>query len=160
MPTYNEICIYVLVIREKTMAGSLNKVTLIGNLGRDPEVRFMPDGTKVASFSIATGETWKDKTTGERKDKTEWHRISVFNDRLAELIEKYVRKGTKLYIEGQLQTRKWTDQAGIEKYTTEVVISRFKGDLVILDSRKSDGDFDARSDESPSDIPLDDDVPF
>lgn len=142
------------------MAGSLNKVTLIGNLGRDPEVRFMPDGTRVASFSIATGETWKDKTTGERKDKTEWHRISVFNDKLAEVIEKYVRKGTKLYIEGQLQTRKWTDQAGVEKYTTEVVISRFKGEMVILDARKSEGDFDSRSDESPSDIPVDDDIPF
>lgn len=142
------------------MAGSLNKVTLIGNLGRDPEVRFMPDGTRVASFSIATGETWKDKTTGERKDKTEWHRISVFNDKLAEVIEKYVRKGTKLYIEGQLQTRKWTDQAGVEKYTTEVVISRFKGEMVILDAKKSEGDFDSRSDESPSDIPVDDDIPF
>lgn len=128
------------------MAGSLNKVTLIGNLGKDPEIRFMPDGSRVASFSLATSDSWKDKSTGERKDKTEWHRIAVFNEKLAEVIEKYVRKGTKLYIEGQLQTRKWTDQSGADKYTTEIVLGKFRGDLVILDSKKSDGEFDGHVD--------------
>lgn len=145
------------------MAGSLNKVTLIGNLGKDPDVRFMPDGSKVASFSLATSESWKDKTTGERKDRTEWHRITVFNERLAELVEKYIRKGTKLYIEGQLQTRKWTDQAGVERYTTEVVLGKFRGDIVILDSKRGEsaGDLDEKiEDEMPADIPIDDDVPF
>lgn len=142
------------------MAGSLNKVTLIGNLGKDPEIRFMPDGSRVASFSLATSDSWKDKSTGERKDKTEWHRIAVFNEKLAEVIEKYVRKGTKLYIEGQLQTRKWTDQSGADKYTTEIVLGKFRGDLVILDSKKSDGEFDGHVDETPSDIPVDDDIPF
>lgn len=142
------------------MAGSLNKVTLIGNLGRDPEIRFMPDGSRVASFSLATSDTWKDKTTGERKDRTEWHRIVVFNEKLAEVVEKYIRKGTKLYIEGQLQTRKWTDQTGVDKYTTEVVLGKFRGDLVILDPKKTDGEFESKNDEMPSDIPLNDDIPF
>lgn len=142
------------------MAGSLNKVTLIGNLGRDPEIRFMPDGARVASFSLATSDTWKDKTTGERKDRTEWHRIVVFNEKLAEVVEKYIRKGTKLYIEGQLQTRKWTDQNGIDKYTTEVVLGKFRGDLVILDPKKTEGESEDRADEMPSDIPLNDDIPF
>ncbi|MDR2666569.1 MAG: single-stranded DNA-binding protein [Holosporales bacterium] len=142
------------------MAGSLNKVTLIGNLGKDPEVRFMPDGFKVASFSLATSETWKDKTTGERKDRTEWHKVVVFNDRLAEIVEKYIRKGTKLYIEGQLQTRKWTDQSGTERYTAEVVLGKFRGELVILDPRKSEGEFETHTDELPTDIPPDDDIPF
>ncbi len=146
------------------MAGSLNKVTLIGNLGRDPDVRFMPDGSKVASFSLATSDTWKDKTTGERKDKTEWHRITVFNERLVEILEKYVRKGTKLYIEGQLQTRKWTDQAGTERYTTEVVLGKFRGDMVILDPKRSDSsttDSEPKAEDIvPADIPVDDDIPF
>jgi len=142
------------------MAGSLNKVTLIGNLGRDPEIRFMPDGARVASFSLATSDTWKDKTTGERKDRTEWHRIVVFNEKLAEVVEKYIRKGTKLYIEGQLQTRKWTDQNGIDKYTTEVVLGKFRGDLVILDPKKTEGESEDRTEEMPSDIPLNDDIPF
>ena len=145
------------------MAGSLNKVILIGNLGKDPDIRFMPDGSKVASFSLATGETWKDKTTGERKERTEWHRITVFNERLADIVEKYVRKGTKLYIEGQLQTRKWTDQTGADRYTTEVVLGKFRGDLVILDPKKSDisSDFEPRSEDmAPVDIPVDDDIPF
>ncbi len=144
----------------KLMAGSLNKVTLIGNLGRDPEIRFMPDGSRVASFSLATSDTWKDKTTGERKDRTEWHRIVVFNEKLAEVVEKYIRKGSKLYIEGQLQTRKWTDQTGIDKYTTEVVLGKFRGDLVILDPKKIEGEFEDKNDEIPSDIPLNDDIPF
>ena len=153
-----------LALREfRIMAGSLNKVILIGNLGKDPDIRFMPDGSKVASFSLATGETWKDKTTGERKERTEWHRIAVFNERLADIVEKYIRKGTKLYIEGQLQTRKWTDQTGIERYTTEVVLGKFRGDLVILDPKKSDisSDFEPRSEDmAPADIPVDDDIPF
>ena len=145
------------------MAGSLNKVTLIGNLGRDPDVRFMPDGSKVASFSLATSDTWKDKTTGERKDKTEWHRITVFNERIVEILEKYVRKGTKLYIEGQLQTRKWTDQTGADRYTTEIVLGKFRGDMVILDPKKSDitSSSEPRSEDmAPADIPVDDDIPF
>jgi single-strand DNA-binding protein len=142
------------------MAGSLNKVILIGNLGKDPDVRFMPDGSRVTSFSLATSDVWKDKVTGERKDKTEWHRISIFNERLVEIVEKYVRKGTKLYIEGQLQTRKWTDQSGTERFTTEVVLGKFRGELVILDPRKVDADPDSRNDSIPSDIPLDDELPF
>ncbi|MDR1391417.1 MAG: single-stranded DNA-binding protein [Holosporales bacterium] len=142
------------------MAGSLNKVSLIGNVGKDPEVNFMSDGSRVASFTFATSDSWKDKTTGERKDKTEWHRVAVFNDRLAEIIEKYVRKGTKLYVEGQLQTRKWTDKSGVEKYTTEVILGKFRGELVILDPKKSDPDLEGRHDEPPSDIPIDDDIPF
>ena len=145
------------------MAGSLNKVTLIGNLGRDPDVRFMPDGSKVASFSLATSDTWKDKMTGERKDKTEWHRITVFNERLVEILEKYARKGTKLYIEGQLQTRKWTDQTGADRYTTEVVLGKFRGDMVILDPKKNDSGSEPEpksEDMAPADIPVDDDIPF
>ena len=120
------------------MAGTLNKVILVGNLGKDPEVRFMPDGSKVTSFSLATGEVWKDKNTGERKEKTEWHRITIFNERLIEIVEKYVRKGTKLYLEGQLQTRGWTDKTGVERYTTEIVLGKFRGDLIILDPKPSD----------------------
>lgn len=117
------------------MAGSLNKVQLIGNLGKDPEIRYGQDGSKFASFSIATSEKWKDKLSSETKERTEWHRIVVFNDRLAELCEQYLKKGAKVYVEGQLQTRKWTDNAGIEKYTTEVVLSKFRGEMVMLDSR-------------------------
>ncbi|MDR1233901.1 MAG: single-stranded DNA-binding protein [Holosporales bacterium] len=142
------------------MAGSLNKVILIGNLGKDPDVRFMPDGSKVTSFSLATSDVWKDKVTGERKDKTEWHRISIFNEKLVEIVEKYVRKSTKLYIEGQLQTRKWTDQSGNDRFTTEVVLGKFRGELVILDSKRNDGEADGRVDASPADIPVDDEIPF
>lgn len=145
------------------MSMSLNKVSLIGNVGKDPDVRFMPDGSKVVSFSLATGESWRDKTTGERKDKTEWHRIVAFSDRLADLCEKFVRKGSKLYVEGQLQTRKWTDASGVEKYTTEVVISRFKGDIMLMDPKKGDSsdlNTDSGAFESSSDVPLDDDIPF
>jgi single-strand DNA-binding protein len=142
------------------MAGSINKVILIGNLGKDPDIRFMPDGSRIASFSLATSEFWKDKNTGERKERTEWHRISIFNEKLAEITEKYIRKGTKLYIEGQLQTRKWTDQSGAERYTTEVILGKFRGELALLSSKNEDGDFGARSDESPADIPIDDDIPF
>jgi single-strand DNA-binding protein len=121
------------------MAGSLNKVTLIGNLGKDPEMRTNPSGGKIATFSLATSESWKDKATGERRDKTEWHRVVIFNDRLSDVVEKYLKKGSKVYIEGQLHTRKWTDQQGQEKYTTEVVLSQFKGELTMLDTRNSSG---------------------
>ena len=122
------------------MAGSVNKVILVGNLGRDPEVRNAQDGTKIVNFTMATSETWRDKATGERKDRTEWHRIVIFNDRLADVATQYLKKGMKVYVEGQLQTRKWTDkESGQEKYTTEVVISRFKGDFQMLDSRGGSG---------------------
>jgi single-strand DNA-binding protein len=121
------------------MAGSVNKVILVGNLGKDPEVRTGQDGSKIVNFSLATSETWNDKGSGERKEKTEWHRIVVFNDRIGDVVEKYVRKGSKVYVEGALQTRKWTDQSGQEKYTTEVVIGRFNGVLTMLDSRNSEG---------------------
>src|SRR5689334_23377595 len=121
------------------MAGSVNKVILVGNLGRDPEVRSTQDGTKVANLSLATSENWKDRNSGERRERTEWHRVVIFNERLAEVAEKYLRKGSKVYVEGQLQTRKWTDQSGQEKYTTEVVLSRFRGELTMLDGRGGDG---------------------
>jgi len=121
------------------MAGSVNKVILIGNLGRDPEVRSTQDGMKIVQLSIATSESWKDKMSGERKDKTEWHRVVIFNERLAEVAEKFLKKGSKVYVEGQLQTRKWTDKDGLEKYTTEVVLSRFRGELTMLDGRAEGG---------------------
>lgn len=119
------------------MASSVNKVILIGNLGKDPEVRNSPEGGKIVTFSIATSETWKDKATGERKDKTEWHRVVVFNEKIGEIAERYLRKGSKVYLEGQLQTRKWTDQQGVERYMTETVIGRFRGELTLLDSKGS-----------------------
>ena len=115
------------------MAGSVNKVILVGNLGRDPEARQMQDGNPVVNLSLATSENWKDKNTGERREKTEWHRVVIFNERLADVAQKYLRKGSKIYIEGQLQTRKWTDQSGVEKYSTEVVLQRFRGELQMLD---------------------------
>jgi single-strand DNA-binding protein len=121
------------------MAGSVNKVILIGNLGRDPEVRSTQDSMKIVQLSIATSESWKDKMSGERKDKTEWHRVVIFNERLAEVAEKFLKKGSKVYVEGQLQTRKWTDKDGLEKYTTEVVLSRFRGELTMLDGRSEGG---------------------
>jgi single-strand DNA-binding protein len=121
------------------MAGSVNKVILIGNLGRDPEVRHAQDGTKIVNLNLATSESWKDRNSGERKEKTEWHRVVVFNDRIADVAERYLKKGSKVYIEGALQTRKWTDQSGVEKYSTEVVISRFKGELTLLDGREGGG---------------------
>jgi len=117
------------------MAGSVNKVILVGNLGRDPEIRSFQNGGRVASFSIATSENWKDKSTGEKKERTEWHRVSVLNDKLVEIVERYVKKGSKLYIEGQLETRKWTDKDGQEKYTTEVVLRPFRGEITMLDSK-------------------------
>lgn len=120
------------------MAGSVNKVILIGNLGRDPEIRRTAQGDPVASFRIATSETWRDKQSGERKERTEWHSIVIFNEALAKVAEQYLKKGSKVYVEGQLQTRKWTDQAGVEKYTTEVVLQRFRGELTLLDKAERD----------------------
>lgn len=121
------------------MAGSVNKVILIGNLGRDPEVRHAQDGSKIVNLNVATSESWKDRNSGERKEKTEWHRVVIFNDRVADVAERYLKKGSKVYIEGALQTRKWTDQSGAEKYTTEVVIGKFKGELTLLDGRGEGG---------------------
>lgn len=146
------------------MAGSINKVIIVGNLGRDPEIRQTQDGMKIANFSVATSDSWKDKNTGERRDKTEWHRVVIMNDRLSEIVEKYVKKGSKVYVEGQLQTRKWTDQSGMERYTTEILLSRFKGELHLLDSRGADMN-DQQPQESYNDMPsfsnnIDDDVPF
>jgi single-strand DNA-binding protein len=161
------------------MAGSVNKVTLIGNLGRDPEVRFSQSGDKIANISIATSETWNDKASGERKEKTEWHRVVIFNKFLADIAEKYLKKGSKVYVEGALQTRKWSDNAGIEKYTTEVVLGNYKGELTMLDGRGEGGDAGAGSyggassqgsgfgPEPTDDIPtggsgddIDDEIPF
>ncbi|HWY61244.1 MAG TPA: single-stranded DNA-binding protein [Rhizomicrobium sp.] len=117
------------------MAGSVNKVILVGNLGKDPEVRRMTSGDPVVNLSVATSETWRDKASGEKKEKTEWHRVVIFNKNLADVAEKYLRKGAKVYLEGALQTRKWTDKDGAEKYSTEVVLQNFNGTLVMLDSR-------------------------
>ena len=121
------------------MAGSVNKVILVGNLGRDPETRQTQDGRPIVNMSVATSETWKDRQTGERRERTEWHRVVIFNERLAEFAQNYLHKGRKVYVEGQLQTRKWTDQSGQEKYTTEVVLGRFRGELTMLDSRADSG---------------------
>ncbi len=121
------------------MAGSVNKVILVGNLGRDPEIRRLGSGEPVVNLSLATSESWRDKSTGERKEKTEWHRVVIFNENIAKVAEQYLKKGSKVYVEGQLQTRKWTDQSGTEKYSTEVVIQRFRGDLTLLDGRGGGG---------------------
>ena len=121
------------------MAGSVNKVILVGNLGRDPEIRSTQDGMRIANLAVATSETWRDKMSGERKERTEWHRVAIFNERLAEFAEKYLKKGRKVYVEGALQTRKWTDNAGQERYTTEVVLTRFRGELTMLDSARDGG---------------------
>jgi len=121
------------------MAGSVNKVILVGNLGRDPDIRTMQDGNKVVNLSVATSESWRDRNSGERKERTEWHRVVIFNENLAKVAEQYLRKGSKVYVEGQLQTRKWTDQSGQEKYSTEVVLQRFRGELQMLDGRGEGG---------------------
>jgi single-strand DNA-binding protein len=121
------------------MAGSVNKVILVGNLGKDPEVRRMTSGEPVVNLSLATSESWKDKSSGERKEKTEWHRVVIFNKNLAEVAEKYLRKGSKVYVEGSLQTRKWTDKDGAEKYSTEIVLQNFRGELTMLDGRNDGG---------------------
>ncbi|HQT77784.1 MAG TPA: single-stranded DNA-binding protein [Rhodopila sp.] len=122
------------------MAGSVNKVILIGNLGKDPEVRNTQDGSKIVNLTLATSETWNDRASGERKERTEWHRVVIFNDRVAEVAERFLKKGAKVYVEGSLQTRKWTDQQGQERYTTEVVLSRFNGQLTMLDGRAGGGE--------------------
>jgi len=121
------------------MAGSVNKVILVGNLGRDPEVRNTQDGTKIVNFTLATSERWRDKGTGEQRERTEWHRVVIFNENLARIAEQYLRKGSSVYVEGQLQTRKWTDQSGQERYTTEVVLQRFRGELTLLGGRGEGG---------------------
>ena len=123
------------------MAGSVNKVILVGNLGRDPEVRQTQDGTKIVHLSVATSERWRDRSSGENRERTEWHRVVIFNERLGEVAEKYLAKGRTVYLEGQLQTRKWTDQSGQEKYTTEVVLQRFRGELTLLGGRGDDAGF-------------------
>ena len=117
------------------MAGSVNKVILVGNLGRDPEIRRLNSGDPVANLSVATSESWKDKQSGERKERTEWHRVAILNENLAKIAEQYLKKGSKVYIEGQLETRKWQDQSGAEKYTTEIVLRPFRGELTLLDGR-------------------------
>jgi single-strand DNA-binding protein len=122
------------------MAGSVNKVILVGNLGKDPEVRSTQDGSKIVNLTLATSETWNDRASGERKERTEWHRVVIFNDRVADVAERFLKKGAKIYVEGSLQTRKWTDQQGQERYTTEVVIGRFNGQLTMLDTRSGGGD--------------------
>jgi single-strand DNA-binding protein len=164
------------------MAGSVNKVILVGNLGRDPEIRSTQDGMRIANLALATSETWRDKMSGERKERTEWHRVVIFNERLAEIAEKYLKKGSKVYLEGALQTRKWTDNSGQERYTTEVVLQRFRGELTMLDgaggARGAGGpSIDSGYDEGFGDEPrasaaampargrtpvndLDDDIPF
>ena len=121
------------------MAGSVNKVILVGNLGRDPEVRSTQDGTKIVNFTLATSERWRDRSSGEQRERTEWHRVVIFNENLARIAEQYLRKGSSVYVEGQLQTRKWTDQNGQEKYTTEVVLQRFRGELTLLGGRGEGG---------------------
>ena len=155
------------------MAGSVNKVILVGNLGRDPETRQTQDGRPIVNMSVATSENWRDRQTGERRERTEWHRVVIFNERLAEVAQNYLRKGSKVYLEGQLQTRKWTDQSGQERYTTEVVLGRFRGELTMLDSRADGGGGSGRDyggepagapatarDSGPSSTDLDDDIPF
>ena len=157
------------------MAGSVNKVTLIGNLGRDPDVRRLTSGDPVVNLSVATSESWRDKASGERKERTEWHRVVIFNEHLARVAEQYLRKGSKVYLEGQLQTRKYTDKDGVEKYSTEVVLQRFRGELVMLDARGGGGGGGGDGDggaESPASAgagetersftrdDLDDEIPF
>jgi single-strand DNA-binding protein len=146
------------------MAGSVNKVILVGNLGKDPEVRNTQSGAKIVSLTLATSETWNDRASGERRERTEWHRVVIFNERLADVAERFLRKGRKVYLEGSLQTRKWTDQSGQERYTTEIVVDRFRGELVLLDSNRGDDSADGGSPSrgnGPQGAPdMDDEVPF
>jgi single-strand DNA-binding protein len=166
------------------MAGSINKVILVGNLGRDPEVRSTQDGSKIVTLSVATSERWKDRNSGEQRDRTEWHRVVIFNENLGRIAEQYLRKGSTCYLEGQLQTRKWADQQGVEKYTTEVVLQRYRGELTLLggrggDTSVGDGGFVGAADvlesgqgnmggSKPTTVPppmrdsadIDDDIPF
>jgi single-strand DNA-binding protein len=171
---------------ERIMAGSVNKVILIGNLGKDPDVRRLNSGDQVVSFTLATSETWRDKNSGERKEKTEWHNVVIFNENLGKVVEQYCKKGSKVYVEGQLQTRKWQDKDGNDRYTTEVVLQRFRGELTLLDSRGGGEGRDSFPDEAggrssgfnraaasdrrpalsggggggPGAGPIDDDIPF
>ena len=157
------------------MAGSVNKVILIGNLGADPEIRSLNSGDRVANLRVATSETWRDRASGERKEKTEWHRVVIFNDNLVKVAEQYLRKGSKVYLEGTIQTRKWTDQSGVEKFSTEVVLPKFRGELTMLDGKgEGGGDRDSYSGGGASSGPrtqqsgpreefsadLDDEIPF
>ena len=149
------------------MAGSVNKVILVGNLGKDPEVRRMTSGEPVVNLSVATSESWRDKASGERKEKTEWHRVVIFNKNLAEVAEKYLKKGAKVYVEGQLQTRKWTDKDGTEKYSTEVVLQNFRGELTMLDGRGGEGGGGGGGGRGAAESPasfqrdeMDDEIPF
>jgi single-strand DNA-binding protein len=152
---------------EKIMAGSVNKVILVGNLGKDPEVRRMTSGDPVVNLSIATSESWRDKASGEKKEKTEWHRVVIFNKNLADVAEKYLKKGAKVYVEGQLQTRKWTDKDGAEKYSTEVVLQNFRGELTMLDGRSGGGEGGGGGGRGAGEAPasfqrdeMDDEIPF
>jgi single-strand DNA-binding protein len=161
---------------ESEMAGSVNKVILVGNLGKDPEVRHNQEGKPIVNLSVATSDSWRDKQTGERKERTEWHRVVIFNENLAKIAEQYLKKGAKIYVEGQLQTRKYTDNSGVEKYSTEVVLQNFRGELTMLDGRGGGEGAPSGGSEfgqaSPMDRPkagnkpqnftrdLDDEVPF
>ena len=146
------------------MAGSVNKVILIGNLGRDPEVRSFPNGGKVVNLNVATSERWRDKNTGENRERTEWHRVAIFNENLGRIAEQYLRKGSKVYLEGQLETRKWQDQSGQDRYTTEVVLRPYRGELTLLDGRGEGGgtpDYEDRGPETRGGAgQLDDEIPF
>ncbi|MHA1158478.1 MAG: single-stranded DNA-binding protein [Alphaproteobacteria bacterium] len=159
------------------MAGSVNKVILVGNLGRDPEVRSLQSGSKVVNLRVATSESWRDKTSGERQERTEWHSVAIFNENLGRIAEQYLRKGSKVYLEGQLQTRKWQDQSGNDRYSTEVVLQRFRGELTLLDRAGDAGDAGGQSEgfgrsspmqpadnsqaaAAPSGEALDDEIPF
>ena len=163
------------------MAGSVNKVILVGNLGADPEVRHTQDGAPIVHLRMATNETWRDKSSGERRERVEWHRVVIFNENLGKIAEQYLRKGSKIYIEGQLQTRKWQDQSGTDRYSTEVVLNRYRGELAMLDSRggggggggdfggggssdvgppPDDGGGGAAPGQAPSGGDLDDEIPF
>jgi single-strand DNA-binding protein len=148
------------------VAGSINRVILIGNVGKDPEIRSLNGGNRVASFSLATSDTWKDKQSGDRKEKSEWHNVVCFNEHIVKVVENYVRKGTKLYIEGKIQTRKWTDKDGKDRYTTEIVLENFRGELQLLDSKRDSEDRSERSGSGSAPMagnPLageDDPIPF
>jgi single-strand DNA-binding protein len=147
------------------MSGSINKVTLVGNLGRDPEVRTTQNGDRVVSFSLATSESWKDKATGDRKEKSEWHNVVIFNDAIGKVAESYARKGSKIYLEGQLQTREYTDKDGNQRRVTEVVLQRFRGELTLLDGAKSRDDAarsqpPGRGGRQPTADAINDDIPF
>lgn len=145
------------------MAGSVNKVILVGNVGKDPEVRRSQDGAPIVNLSVATSESWRDKASGERKERTEWHRVVIFNENIAKVVEQYVKKGSKVYVEGQLQTRKWQDSNGNDKYSTEVILTKFRGEFTLLDTRGggSHGDEKPPKELATAGGPdLDDEIPF